>query len=117
MTIAVIAPVRAVAVTAATVSPNTWSLNMMSHFARYAGNQPTLTCQNAQAVGRSTKRRTEMFYLWYDNGSDYFDCASSHTTLDEAIRAAGSGWQTRQYITNDSDGKNIVWKNYKERRK
>lgn len=53
-----------------------------------------------------------MFYLWYDNGTGYFDCASSHDTLEEAVKAAGEGPQTRQHITNDKVGFNIVWRNY-----
>lgn len=35
----------------------------------------------------------EEYYLWYDNGSGWCDCASKHATLAEAIAAAGRGWQ------------------------
>lgn len=53
--------------------------------------------------------------LWYDNGSGYFDCASSHPTLAAAIVAAEKGWQTHQRITAaGGDGNNpaaIVWDN------
>ena len=50
------------------------------------------------------------YFLWYDNGSGYSDCASAYLTLAEAIEAALSGWQTRQHIT-DANGV-VVWKNY-----
>lgn len=49
-----------------------------------------------------------MFYLWYDNGTNYFDCASKHDALDDAIKAAGEGWKTRQHITSDVDGRDVV---------
>jgi hypothetical protein len=53
-----------------------------------------------------------MFYLWYDNGTGWFDCESSHDNLDEAITATEQGWQSRQHITTDASGDDVVWKNY-----
>lgn len=49
------------------------------------------------------------YYLWYDNGTGHFDCSSSHETLDAAIKAAKSGYQTEQYITADKAGKEKAW--------
>jgi hypothetical protein len=57
-------------------------------------------------------REPEEFFLWYDNGTDYFDCASKYDTLAEAIKAAGEGYQSRQYITTDPQGKIGVWSNW-----
>jgi hypothetical protein len=56
----------------------------------------------------------DKFFLWYDNGTKFYDCASSHATLEEAIRAARTGWQaTDQYITKGSNKtKNIVWRSH-----
>lgn len=51
------------------------------------------------------------FFLWYDN-TGHFDCASRHSTLDYAMQAAQSRWQTRQHISTDNQGKDIVWRNY-----
>lgn len=53
------------------------------------------------------------YFLWYDNGTGHFDGASSHYSLSAAIKAAGDGWQTRQHITADAGGKEIVWDNYR----
>ena len=52
------------------------------------------------------------FFLWYNNGSGHFDCASAHVTLAAAIAAARSGWRTSQHISTDPAGTVIVWKNY-----
>jgi len=57
------------------------------------------------------------YYLWYNNGTDWFDCASVHVTLAEAIAVAKSGWHIRQHITTDAAGAVVVWKNYKEKKK
>ena len=59
---------------------------------------------------RAYKAMAEMmFYLFYDNGTGYYDCASSHNTLECAIEAANSGWQTHQLIATDPDGKDVIW--------
>lgn len=51
------------------------------------------------------------YFLWYDNGTGYYDCASYHATLEAAIAAARTGWQTGQRITRGPDKtKNIVWR-------
>lgn len=51
-----------------------------------------------------------MYYLYYDNGTGWFDCASAHRTLESAIAAAETGWQPRQHILDENE--NVVWKNY-----
>lgn len=50
----------------------------------YAG-----TCQEPE----SDRPQDDKYFLWYDNGSGWYDCASKHATLAEAIAAAGRGWQ------------------------
>lgn len=50
------------------------------------------------------------YLLWYDNGTGHFDCASRHSTLEEAIEAAKTGWKPRQYTTRGQD--EVVWRNY-----
>ena len=55
-----------------------------------------------------------MYYLWYDNGANYYDCEGQYETLDGAISAAKSGWQTKQHISTDPHQKEIIWRNYED---
>lgn len=58
------------------------------------------------------KAKPFFFFLWYDNGSGYFDCASKHNSLADAVKVARQGWQPRQRVSTDKRGRNIVWRNY-----
>lgn len=49
------------------------------------------------------------YTLLYDNGMGYYDCASVHKSLKDAIQAAAQGWQTDQIVTDDIDCQNVVW--------
>ena len=50
-----------------------------------------------------------MFLLQYDNGTGYYDPAELYPTLQEAIRAAKSGWQTPMRIMRYPA--RVVWAN------
>lgn len=63
------------------------------------------------AAARAKVYAEKPFSLLYDNGSGYYDCASVHETLAGAIKAAGEGWQTDMYITDDLACQNVVWNN------
>ncbi len=67
-----------------------------------------------QAFCKAHTMGDNVFYLWYDGlGFGHCDdCASSHATLDEAIAAAKAGYQSRQKVTTDPQGENVVWSNY-----
>ena len=56
----------------------------------------------------------DRYFMWYDNGTGYFDCASSHPDLAGALRAVRDGWQAPQHrITRSADvGDSVVVENF-----
>jgi len=40
---------------------------------------------------------SKWYFVWYDNGTGYFDCASSHPDLAGALQAVRDGWRAPRH--------------------